>query len=373
LFPTVVVSGSPHERGRQYGAQARAQVHRSIEAYAKTFEYYAGWDWARSRQEAMRFVPAIDDFAPSQIDELRGIAAGAEVDLADILAVNIRTEVMYSWRVSNALDSRPPDECSSFACAAPGRHVVVGQNWDWSPFALDTLVVLRVEPDVGPAFVTVVEAGLLAKLGVNSAGLALMTNALGSSEDVGDVGVPYHVLLRSLLDCADVDQALARIEGSVRASSANYLLADTTGASADVEARPGDSARLHRLARDERGVLLHTNHFVSTDFDAVDYTDLVASTTDRRLERFGAMVRDADDVSDLALYERALTDHENAPASISRHPDDALPGPEQSMTVAAALVDLTERRLLVSEGPPCERGFEPVAWPGHEPALGHTA
>jgi isopenicillin-N N-acyltransferase-like protein len=363
MFPEVTVSGSPYERGRQYGAQARRRVRRSIEAYAETFQYYAGWDWARSRAEAMRFVPAVEDFAPSQVDELRGLAAGAEVDLADVMAVNVRTEVMYSSRVRNALALHVPDECSSFACAAPDRHVVVGQNWDWSPFALDTLIMLRAEPDDGPAYVTVVEAGLLAKFGVNSSGLALMTNALGSTEDVGDVGVPYHMLLRALIECADVDEAVKRIDGSVRASSANYLLADASGAVVDVEARPGDGARLHRLDRDGRGVLLHTNHFVSSDFDAVDYKDLVETTTDFRLERFTDIVRVADDVSDLALYEHALTDHENAPASVCRHPDESLPGPERSMTVAAALVDLTDRRLMVSQGPPCERGFEPVAWP----------
>jgi isopenicillin-N N-acyltransferase-like protein len=306
----------------------------------------------------------VTDFAPAQVDELRGIAAGADVDLADIVAVNVRTEVIYAWRVENALTAQAPGEGSSVGCATPGRHVVVGQNWDWSPFALDTVVLLRAEPDDGPAFVTVVEAGLLAKFGVNSEGLALMTNALGSTEDVGDVGVPYHVLLRALIECADVDACLKRIDGSVRASSANYLLADTSGAVVDIEARPGDGSRLHRLERDDRGVLLHTNHFVSPDFDAVDYTDMVATTTDLRLERFGEIVQSADDVSDLALYESALTDHANAPASVCRHLDPALPEPERSMTVAAALVDLTDRRLLVSEGPPCDKGFELVAWPG---------
>jgi isopenicillin-N N-acyltransferase like protein len=364
MFPEVIVSGSPYERGRQYGAQARDRVHRSIESYAETFEYFAGWDWRRSRDEAMRFLPAIEDFAPSQVDELRGLAAGAEVDLADVMAVNVRTEVMYSSRVRNALALRAPDECSAFGSAGPGGRVVVGQNWDWAPFALDTLVVLRAEPDDGPSFVTVVEAGLLAKFGVNSDGLALMTNALGSTEDVGDVGVPYHVLLRALIECGDVDEALKRIDGSDRASSANYLLADVAGSVVDVEARPGDGSRVHRLDRDDRGVLLHTNHFVSPDFDAVDYKDLVPTTTDMRLERFADIVRGADDVSDLALYEGALTDHDNAPASVCRHPVESLPRPEQSMTVAAALVDLTDRQLLVSEGPPCGKGFEPVEWPG---------
>jgi isopenicillin-N N-acyltransferase-like protein len=366
MFPEVIVSGSAHERGRQYGTQARDRIHRSIAAYAETFEYYAGWDWAQSRREAMRYVPAIEDFAPSRLDELRGIATGAEVDFDDVMAANVRTEIMFSSRVRNAMSMLAPDECSSFGCAAPDGHLVVGQNWDWSPFALDTVVVLRSHPDDGPDFVTVVEAGLLTKFGVNAHGLALMTNALGSSEDVGDVGVPYHVLLRALIECADVDEAVKRIDGSVRASSANYLVADTSGAVVDIEARPGDGSRVHRLDRDDRGVLLHTNHFVSPDFDALDYKDMVETTTDYRLERFTDMVAAADDVSDLSLYREALADHVNAPASVCRHRDESLPEPEQSMTVAAALVDLDERRLYVSEGPPCERGFEPVAWP--EPA-----
>jgi isopenicillin-N N-acyltransferase like protein len=364
MFPEVIVSGSSYDRGRQYGTQARQRVHRSIQSYAETYDYYAGWDWARSRREAIRFLPAIEDFAPSQVDELRGVAAGAEVDLEDIVALNVRTEFLYSAYVRIATELQPPQECSSFGCAAPGRHVVVGQNWDWSPFALDTVVVLRSEPDDGPAYVTVVEAGLLTKFGVNSEGLALMTNALGSSEDLGEVGVPYHVLLRALIGCADVDEALKRIDASVRASSANYLLADAGGSVVDVEARPGDGARVHRLERDDRGVLLHTNHFVSPDFDAVDYKDMVPTTTDFRLERFGEIVQAATDVSDVELYEAALTDHVNEPASVCRHPEQTLPPLDQSMTVAAGIADLTDRRLLIAEGPPCEGGFVEVAWPG---------
>jgi isopenicillin-N N-acyltransferase-like protein len=297
---------------------------------------------------------------------MRGIAEGAGVDLDDILAINVRTEVMYSARVRNAVALRAPEECSAFASVGAGRHILAGQNWDWAPFALETVVILQVEPDDGPSFATVVEAGLLAKLGVNSAGLALMTNALGSTEDVGDVGVPYHVLLRAMMDCPSVDDAVKVIDGATRASSANYLLADETGAAVDVEARPGDGSRWHRIERDGRGMLLHTNHFVSPDFDAVDavdYKDLVATTTDDRLSRLEQLLGDSDDVGDLATFQAALTDHANAPASVCRHVDDSLPPPEQSLTVAAALVDLTDRRLLVAEGPPCELGFEPVAWP----------
>jgi isopenicillin-N N-acyltransferase-like protein len=358
VFPVITVSGGAYERGRQYGVQARDRVHRSITAYAQLFEYFAGWDWLRATAEAERFLPAIKDFGTQYVDELAGIADGADVALTDILAINVRTEIMFSARVRTAIAQAAPAECSAFATVASDGHVIAGQNWDWAPFARDTVVVLQAVPDDSPAFVTVVEAGLLAKFGVNSDGLAVITNALACTEDKGDAAVPYHVMLRALLDCGTTQEALMCLEQAPRASSANYLLADRTGAMVDVEARPGGPARLHTLERDDRGPLLHTNHFISPDFAAVDYTDLVATTSKFRLGRLAETANQAGGQSDLAMFAAALSDHTNEPDSVCRHPDPTLPAPEQSMTVASALIDLTDGRVSASEGPPCERGYE---------------
>ncbi len=359
MFPVVTVTGTPYERGRQYGEQARGRIHRSVAGYAAAFRYYASWDWSRACAEAQRFLPAISEFGPQYADELAGIAAGAELSLADLLAVNVRTEIMSSARVRTALAGQlAPAECSAFASTSGDGHVLVGQNWDWLPFARDTVVVLEATPDDGPAFTTVVEAGLLAKFGVNSDGVAVMTNALACTEDQGDPGVPYHVMLRALLDCRTTGEALALLGESTRASSANYLVADKHGWVVDVEARPGGGSTLHRLDPDERGVLLHANHFVSPDFDSTDYTDLSPSTSQFRLGRVDAMVSAADEPVGEAVFAAALSDHAQQPDSVCRHPDPALPPEEQTMTVASALVDLSERRFRLSEGPPCERGYE---------------
>jgi isopenicillin-N N-acyltransferase like protein len=356
MYPLITVEGGPYDRGRQYGTAARERVHASIAAYAKTFRHYAGWDWERSTTEARRFLAPIEDFGPQYVEELSGIADGAGVDRDDILAINVRTEVMYSARVRNALAQPAPDECSVFAQVADDGHVIVGQNWDWAPFAAETVVALQAFPDDGPSFVTVVEAGLLAKYGVNSDGLAVMTNALACTEDEGEAGVPYHVMLRGLLDCSSTEDGVRRLEKASRASSANYLLADQSGDIVDLEGRPG--ATLHRLERDARGVLLHTNHFLSPDFDATDYADLVETTTRTRFTHLSAVIESADDPADLAFYRAELTGHANAPDSVCRHPDLTLPGPDQSMTVSSIVVDLTDRRVWLAEGPPCEHGFE---------------
>ena len=188
-IPVVTVSRQRLRAGRQYGAQARERIHRSLAAYDATFAYYAGWTWPEAARRPTLFLPAIEAFAPDLLEELAGIAAGAEVARDDILAINVRTEIMFSARIKAAMAAagrrahrvlgvcaapRPAAACSR-ARTGTGRR---------SPH--DTVVVLRAEPDDGPAFVTVVEAGLLAKFGVNSAGLAVMTNALSCTDDDGD-------------------------------------------------------------------------------------------------------------------------------------------------------------------------------------------
>lgn len=363
MFPLITVTGAAYECGRQYGEQTRDRVHRSVEAYARVFQHYAGWDWQRATSEAKQFLPAIEDFAPELVDELAGIADGAGLAIEDVLAINVRTEILYSARVRNAITLPAPAECTAIASVAPGQHVVAGQNWDWIPFAQDTVVVLQAAPEDGPAFVTVVEAGLLAKLGLNSSGLAVMTNALACTEDLGEAAVPYHVLLRALLGCHTTEEALERLKSASRASSANYLLVDESGKAVDVEARPGNAQKWHRIAPNEQGVLLHTNHFVSPDFDAVDYAELVPSTSKTRLARVTEEVVDMADPTELSAFQTVLSDHTNQPDSVCRHPDTSLPLPEQTMTVTSVLIDLTDRRVKLSEGPPCRRGYEELNWP----------
>ncbi len=95
-IPHVRVEGTSLQRGRQYGTQAAGRVHRSVQEYRQVFAHYAGWDWETVRREAARFEAPIADFRPAYLQEMRGIAEGAGLDLADVLAINVRTEVMYA-------------------------------------------------------------------------------------------------------------------------------------------------------------------------------------------------------------------------------------------------------------------------------------
>jgi len=355
-FPHLRVSGPAQERGRQYGEQARTRIQRSVSEYRQVFASLADWDWSRVRTEAARFEAPIAAFRPSFITEMHGIADGASLDFLDVLAINVRTEVMYAAKARQAAAiGAVPAECSAFAVApAPGRPgpTLLGQNWDWLPHTADTVVVLEVQQDDGPDFVTVVEAGLLAKSGMNSSGLGLVTNALVTADDLGRPGLPYHVMLRAILESETVSDALTALQGGFRSSSANYLLAHRDGIALDVEGAPGDFSRLYFVYPGSDGVILHTNHFVSERFTGRDVSVWAMPDSPVRMQRLLAGMEATPDRS-LDTFRSLLSDHANYPSGVCCHPDPRMAAVSQGMTVTSVLMDLTAQRMWIADGNPC--------------------
>jgi isopenicillin-N N-acyltransferase-like protein len=364
-FPQVRVSGSSHERGRQYGAQCAPRVRRSVEAYAVVFEHYAGWDWDRVRVEAARYAEHIEAFGPSYAEEIRGIADGAGLTFEDVLAINVRTEVMYAAKARNAAMLLPRTlECTAFAAVPDDdRAVLVGQNWDWKTHAFDTAVVLEVDPDDGPRFVTTVEAGLLAKAGFNSAGIGVVTNALVCDLDLGEPGVPYHVLLRALLDARTPAEALATLQRGTRSSSAHYLIASRDHLALGVEATPGGFADLHLTHPDSRGIVVHTNHFAHPRFDRVDVGAWLMPDSLLRLQRADRWL-DRHDPFAPSTYEALLSDHAGHPTGVCCHPDLSASAPEQDSTVLSVVMDLGTMSMRLADGRPCETGYRTLDYAG---------
>lgn len=366
-FPHVRVEGGPRERGRGYGEQARDRVRRSIEAYREVFAHYAGWDWTKVTAEASRYVEPIERFGPSYLEELNGIAEGAGVGFDDLLAINTRTEVMFAAKARAAeVESRRVGECSAFAVlpeASIDGHTLIGQNWDWLLHAFDTCIVLEARQDEGPDFVTVVEAGLLAKTGFNSSGVGLATNALVTDVDLGEPGVPYHLALRGMLDAENLADVLATAQRGFRSSSANYLVAHADGIAVDIEAMPGDFSRL-LLLFPEDGVLLHTNHFRSPELDAKDVSLWVMPDSPFRLERLRSAVAAAGPKLSIDTFRATLADHADHPSGICCHPDARMDPEDRGATVASVLMDLDAKRMWIADGNPCSTPYREIDYSG---------
>src|SRR5262249_47228371 len=139
---------------------------------------------------------------------------GAGVELAEIVALNCRGEIMYdNWfaRVDEPdVAGQGIDGCTSFSLtggAAGDGHVYAGQNWDWRPAVRGMVVVLRVVQPPKPTLVMQLEAGQIGRHGANSHGLALNANGLGGRFD-DSVGMPQTVIRRAVLDADNLSDAL---------------------------------------------------------------------------------------------------------------------------------------------------------------------
>lgn len=363
-YPLIRVGGSARDRGLQYGRLTRDRVHKTLAAYSDLFLAYAGLRWPEVREFAIRFTSVIEAYDRELMAEMEGIAEGAAVDMTDVLAINVRTEIMFGLG-----EIRAAADCTAFAAlpsATSNEHTLLGQNWDWHPAAFDCCVVLAIEQDDRPSIVTVVEAGLLAKMGMNSSGVGVATNALVADVDKGEPGIPYHVLLRTILNCRSLDEARSRVSTTGRASSANYLLAFQDGNAVDLEVAPGAEDRVFSIEPQD-GVLGHANCFVAPTVSVVDQTPEKKPLSMTRQRTINRRLRDHAGNISVELMKTILADHENHPNALCRHPLEYLAPVDRSATVASVIMDLDERTLWVADGQPCSHPYHQFSaadlWP----------
>jgi isopenicillin-N N-acyltransferase-like protein len=308
-------------------------------------------------------VPFIESYDGRYIAELQGIAEGAGLDFSDVLTLNLRTEIMFSATVQKATSTgRPRGECTSVAVLpqlTQDGHTLLAQNWDWLIHTRETTIVLDAQPEGRPRFTTVVEAGLLAKTGMNSRGIGLVTNTIVSDQDRGEPGVPYHVVLRSLLESDSISDALARLYEAKRASSANYLLASGEGLAFNAECMPGGLSNV-LVEGPLQGCFAHANHFVSPRFNATDIGLSEMPDSFFRLQRISTLLAASRDGITPETLEAALTDHANHPYGVCSHEDLRIDPVDQSATIASLVMDLTDQRLWLVQGNPCRAAYEEV-------------
>ncbi|WP_449280882.1 C45 family autoproteolytic acyltransferase/hydolase [Leucobacter sp.] len=363
-YPRFRVSGDAAARSRQYGSLARAQIMRTREGYERAFAA-KGVAWSEAVEFALGFAPAIEEHFPELLVELRGIADGAGLSFADVLAMNCRTEVLWRAAVRQAEGVAPwlRGECSSFALepdrTAEGR-ALVGQNWDWLDVLADGVVVLEVEREDGPNYVTVVEAGLLAKTTMNQAGMAIGINTIVCSLDGGARGVPFHVLVRAVADAAHVADVVEILSTAPRASSGNYIVASADGAILNVETAPGDARTVHPLISAD-GAVIHTNHFVRTPVGGYDLAPAQMADSFVRYGRMERLIAQRETPASVPDLQAALGDHADAPSAICCHPDARSDAAAQWATLVSAIMDPRTRTLHLAEGTPCS-----TAWLAHD-------
>jgi len=340
IYPLFSARGTSLELGRQHGEQCRER----LLAFLDYLGHLLHLSRISLRNRALRFLPLFQTHCPHLVEEIRGLADGAQVDFADALAVQIRGE----------LGQLGGEGCTTFvlgAAATAGGAILIGQNSDVDPELEEFAYVLRLQPIDRPAVLMWTFGGQLGYHGLNSVGIAHFANSLGGGP-AWKFGLPHYPIKRMMLEQHNLDGVFDLLRRVPICSSGNYVLCDGGGRIADIEITPQGFAALG----DEDGWIVHSNHFVCAPFAC--QTNDAASVPDSlpRLQRIRELVRERVGQLTVADLERFLADHVGYPTSICRHPHS---GPDHASvsargkTVAALIAEPARGKLHVCRGNPC--------------------
>lgn len=271
-------AGTPREMGRAHGEQVRdviaAGLERWREELAKSGKAADRLWKGLSRESGFR--DAASRWAPALLEEIEGIAEGANADPDAIFATNCLDEAWW-W------GEKGPG-CSSVAVADRGGNPVIGQNMDLDTWMDNTQVALRLQPDDGPQQVLLSRAGVVGLCGANSAGIGLVVNTLDQLPVAVD-GLPVALVLRLLMAQTSLDDVEPLLRGMRHASGQAYTLASDRGV-VGFEAG-GDFVTPYGNDPERPGALWHTNHPLSLGNHEVtfDPDDWATGSSQPRLDR----------------------------------------------------------------------------------------
>jgi isopenicillin-N N-acyltransferase-like protein len=262
----IELTGGPAERGEHYGRAAQAEILRGVEGYLVRMRD-TGFPLHELDSLAELFLPKIEAFDPEQLEEMRGIARGAEVPLSHILLLNARTEILKL--AGNAAlraeleHERGADGCTTIV-VQPERSadgtLIHAHNWDWKASCADTCVVLRITGTDAPDMLVFTEAGALARFGFNAAGIAITGNYLECERDYRRAGVPLALLRRKVLRQWNYSEAIGTVYTMPKSASNNLCLSHApSGVVHDLECAPDETF----VIEPSDGLLVHSNHWLS--------------------------------------------------------------------------------------------------------------
>ena len=353
--PVISLKGKPFDRGRQYGTQARERISRNVDAYFEMWITLCGSERNDILQKCAGLIPVIGEYDAEILEELEGIARGADLPIEEVVALNARYDITSTQGIPHQYRGSGCTSMAALPQVTQNGHTILGQNWDWRPRFQELNVILEVEQDGKPNIVTQTEAGTLAHRGMNSAGLGVCFNALSSSQDKFEFTVPFLIMMRGVLNATSFSKAMKAVLNTRSTLSGNYLIAHRDGEVINLEVAPTDVGIVYA----DDGVLTHSNHFLSftNREDWVDILKLLGPDSLFRCHRARRLLESDKGNVDVGSFQRVFKDHFSYPHAICRHVDANDEEPRQSATLFSIVMDLNERAIYVAEGSPCQTEY----------------
>ena len=342
-IPVVKVSGTHRQVGEEIGDRMKPRLQRMMARMREGLP--AGVSWEAMLHKARLCLTYTRAVYPQFVEELEGIAAGAELSF-DETFLGMCEEL---WEEAAWREGRPGRSkgCTDFAArgraTADGATLLAHTN-DLAPEDEEDLVILRVQAGDEPEFLAVSIGGAGFSAGFNAAGISLTGNEV-SSNDVRP-GVPRQLIVRAILAARRLGEAMDACLLPQRASNYNNVIADAYGEIYSMEGSATDCEPIYI----EDDILAHANHYVSPPmrrFEA-NRNDIGGSVI--RHHRAMRLLRENYGQLSPALFQRLLADHANYPSSICKHDGE-------SVTAFSIIIDLNRLCAWIGRGRPCQTTY----------------
>ena len=297
-------------------------------------------DWL---PHARSLLPYISEYAPSTLEEMKGMAEGSGLPFDDILLLACTYEKWFNYHA--------PEHCTGFAVmgdASRTGELITGQNNDecfhhWAAGEMDGVIHFRNE--TGMETLVYTHPGIPAYMGMNSAGLCILWMAIDNNER--SPGVPTNVLIREVLRFDAMKPAVNYLENTPRTLPNNYLLSHPTEGICNIECSPTSFYPIY-----DKRLLFHANHIQTKNMTVNDMIlKRPESTTVPRYKAMGSLLEEYAGNIDIDIAKKILSDHTYYPDSICAHPS---PKSIYSKTMASMVFQPISGTMYIAYGNGCE-------------------
>jgi isopenicillin-N N-acyltransferase like protein len=347
-IPLIFLRGSHREIGLQYGEACREQIQHSIDNAHKLLEdtvHQLQLSWEGASIQARKYIPFVEERFPQYVEEIQGIADGANVSYDDIAVVNAMEAV--------TMDALHLVKCTSLSISqerSTSGHVLVAHNEDWLPDDEPDLVILHISSNDEPPILAMTYGALLPNIGFNADGIAQCCDSVYPN-DVR-IGAPRIIVSRAVLAARTPADAIRRALSPQRAAGYNHLIVHDSGELYNVEV----SSRRFAVLSSEDGSIVHTNHYLHPTMQVIESEPDELVATRVRYFRAQRMLRLVECHSTDSI-KLILRDHVNFPDSICNHAENDINPLDREKTITSLIMDLTERKLYAAWGNPCENEY----------------
>jgi len=334
-LPIVEARGTHREVGLQIGTQCKDRIQNMFAGLRDDLPRGASWD-AMLEQSRAYLEPSRKVY-PQYIEELEGIADGAEVPFEDVFL--LMCEELWedvAWHGCTDMVARGK--------ATTDGITLIAHTNDLLPKTESMLVTLKVQAGSEPEFIGISVGGIAISAGYNAAKISLTGNQLDSNDT--RPGVPRLLVVRAILGSSSLNEAMTHCLLPSRASSYNNVIADGSG---EVYSMEGSATDLEAIyIKDD--VMAHANHYVAPSMRRFERDRSVNANSIIRHNRAEYLLRQNYGKLTPELFRTLLADHAGYPTSICKH------GLE-THTVFSVIIQLGHLKAWIGRGHACETEY----------------